>query len=37
MDDTTGLVGFASGEDREEGSGRSLGYRLLTPPAPGNE
>src|SRR5438128_852524 len=27
------LLGFAYGEDLEPGSGRSLGYRLLAPPA----
>ena len=27
------LLGFAYGEDLEPGSGRSLGYRLLVPPA----
>lgn len=35
MTDTTSeLVGFAYGEDREDGSGRSLGYRLLAPLPP---
>jgi hypothetical protein len=34
MDGGTELIGFAYGEDREQGSDRSLGYRLLAPAVP---